>query len=456
MNNYYIENIYIKEVMNIIDLNIPLSKQERKHLIITGKNGSGKTTLLKAINILLNKLIANGFENIKQLEINITNYVNAINSQAVQISNFNSNINAQIEQKKLIKGNSSDEKQKIIQIENAIKSFRSNISNSQRNIKQYEQSIRQWEQQISEFTQIDLNFHNEGDIYESIVKREFILAFFEAKRENVPTVSNVIQNITINTNYTTSTNQLHKQFIEYMVKKRTDMLNDKFDGDGKKAKKIEQWFENFENTLKLLFNESSLKLKYYSEELNFKIEYGNKKFALNELSDGYSSLLAIVTELILRMEAHNVELYDMQGVILIDEIETHLHIELQKQILPFLTNFFPNLQFIVTTHSPFVLSSLSNTVICDLENNIITEDLSDASYTGLVRKYFGLSSEYSNILESKFVIFEELSKKENLSDKEQDTFIELDVEFKNISPLFSPDMYSRYLSVREQMLNDKH
>lgn len=42
---------------------------------------------------------------------------------------------------------------------------------------------------------------------------------------------------------------------------------------------------------------------------------------------------------------------------------------LQKQILPFLTSFFPNLQFIVTSHSPFVLNSLEDSVVFDLESH---------------------------------------------------------------------------------------
>ena len=91
-----------------------------------------------------------------------------------------------------------------------------------------------------------------------------------------------------------------------------------------------------------------------------------------------------MTELILRMEAHEVSVYDMQGLVLIDEIETHLHVDLQKKIFPFLTSFFPNIQFIVTTHSPFVLSSISNAVICDLENKMIMQDLTAYSYDALI------------------------------------------------------------------------
>lgn len=67
-----------------------------------------------------------------------------------------------------------------------------------------------------------------------------------------------------------------------------------------------------------------------------------------------------------RRKADNTE-----GIVLIDEIETHLHLELQKEILPFLTKLYPNIQFIVSTHSPFILSSVDNAVVFDLENKTL-------------------------------------------------------------------------------------
>ena len=66
--------------------------------------------------------------------------------------------------------------------------------------------------------------------------------------------------------------------------------------------------------------------------------------------------------------------FDMEGVVLVDEIETHLHLELQKKILPILTTLFPNIQFIITTHAPFILSSLDNTVIYDLQSRTLVEN----------------------------------------------------------------------------------
>lgn len=79
----------------------------------------------------------------------------------------------------------------------------------------------------------------------------------------------------------------------------------------------------------------------------------------------------------------------MPGIVLIDEIETHLHLDLQKKILDLLTTVFPKIQFIVTTHSPFILNSLENVVVYDLENHILVEDgLANVPYDGIVEGYF--------------------------------------------------------------------
>lgn len=120
------------------------------------------------------------------------------------------------------------------------------------------------------------------------------------------------------------------------------------------------------------------------ETFQFSIqETGREPFDFNSLSSGYAAVLDIINDLIIRMEANSrLRLYfDIEGIVLIDEIETHLHLELQKEILPILTELFPKLQFIITTHSPFVLSSLDSAVIYDLENKKLVKDgLSNLPY----------------------------------------------------------------------------
>ena len=99
---------------------------------------------------------------------------------------------------------------------------------------------------------------------------------------------------------------------------------------------------------------------------------GREPFDFNTLSSGYAAILDIVVDLIIRMEKQLNRSFDftISGIVLIDEIETHLHLELQKNIMKLLTTVFPNIQFVVSSHSPFILNSLDNVIIYDLENNI--------------------------------------------------------------------------------------
>lgn len=450
MNAYFIQKLIVKDVRDIKNFDISLDDSERKHLIITGKNGSGKTSLLREINSLLNKLIANQFAQITQiLNQNIPSLKNAIDNTQKEIQKFENNIIIQTEHQNALEKNEQNRVQ-FAQYESNIKSYLSNIISQKENIKSWEKQILSWEKQVEDFSKVDLMFSHQSSIYEEIAKGKFLLAFFAAKRENAPIVADAIKNVSFREKYTTDTNELHKKFIEYMVKLRMDMLDAKEEHQIETVSKIELWFKNFEESLKELFSEDNLKLTYYRKELNFKIEYGGKSFGLNELSDGYSSLLAILTELILRMEAQNIKVYDMQGVVLIDEIETHLHVELQKRVLPFLVRFFPNIQFIVTTHSPFVLSSLSNAVICDLEKRFVTTDLSSYSYDALVESYFD-SDKYSQEVKDKIVTFELLVQKGSLTDEEHFAYIKLKDYFKKL-PTFMADELD--VKIKQILLHD--
>ena len=77
-----------------------------------------------------------------------------------------------------------------------------------------------------------------------------------------------------------------------------------------------------------------------------------------------------------------------------------------------LTCLFPNIQFIVSTHSPFVLNSLDNVVIYDLENHIVVENgLSDVPYDGIVKGYFQVDT-LSDTLKNKFQQYTTLVQKQ--------------------------------------------
>ncbi len=93
------------------------------------------------------------------------------------------------------------------------------------------------------------------------------------------------------------------------------------------------------------------------------------------LSDGYRAYIGWIIDLLYQMisvsRGHQLE--ELRGVVLVDEIDLHVHPEWQKTIIAQVANAFPNLQFIFTTHSPIVAGSVSS------ENLWITKIAPDGS-----------------------------------------------------------------------------
>ncbi len=99
------------------------------------------------------------------------------------------------------------------------------------------------------------------------------------------------------------------------------------------------------------------------------------------LSSGESSLLCLFGELLRQADNNtkNIPMNEITGIVLIDEVDKHLHIKLQKEILPILFKLFPNVQFIVSSHSPFLSMGLAEELqnrskIIDLDNLGISKD----------------------------------------------------------------------------------
>lgn len=97
------------------------------------------------------------------------------------------------------------------------------------------------------------------------------------------------------------------------------------------------------------------------EPLRLIVSKNGQDLDLTQLSDGERSLLAMMIDLCRRLVLANPELEDPlqgAGVVLIDEIELHLHPKWQREVVEKLRRTFPRLQFVLTTHSPFVVQTL--------------------------------------------------------------------------------------------------
>ncbi len=97
----------------------------------------------------------------------------------------------------------------------------------------------------------------------------------------------------------------------------------------------------------------------------------NVSISIDNLSDGVKNILTLVADIAYRCSKLNPHLInpvqETKGIILIDEIEMHLHPSWQQRIIKDLLDTFSNIQFIITTHSPQVISSIKNTNIRIIE-----------------------------------------------------------------------------------------
>ena len=128
------------------------------------------------------------------------------------------------------------------------------------------------------------------------------------------------------------------------------------------------------------------------------------------LSSGEASLLSLFGELLRQADNNktNIQLSEITGIVLIDEIDKHLHIKLQKEILPQLFAIFPNVQFITSSHSPFVGMGLADDVIIkerskiiDLDNFGISQDpTSNELYTEVYNMMINENERFKNLYQS--------------------------------------------------------
>lgn len=125
-----------------------------------------------------------------------------------------------------------------------------------------------------------------------------------------------------------------------------------------------------------------------SDEMQITLEDGSR-LPYGLLSDGYRNVIGMVADIAFRMAVLNPFLEEevtkeTRGVVLIDEIDLHLHPEWQRKIVGDLKRVFPKVQFIVTTHSPFIIQSLDNGELRNLD--------SDSLYVGF-EEYTNMSVE---------------------------------------------------------------
>lgn len=112
-------------------------------------------------------------------------------------------------------------------------------------------------------------------------------------------------------------------------------------------------------------------LRVYRKPLRMVVQKADQQLEISQLSDGEKCLLALVGDLARRLAIANPESDDPlsgQGIVLIDEVDLHLHPGWQRMMVRRLQDTFPNCQFILTTHSPQVLGETEDARVYNLKS----------------------------------------------------------------------------------------
>ncbi|MGP5175819.1 AAA family ATPase, partial [Psychrobacter immobilis] len=334
--------------LNKIKTKIPYTDKEvdidvnGKTLILTGGNGCGKTQLLNLVyDNLIDSIVERNNSTIQQLKQNISGCEQAMKSVGPTNRGYDS-----------WRSQKEEAEKKIEKLENPP----IGLSDLEDFIIKY-----------TNFQAVLLQF--EAGRKSDILKPSSVVSISSLKNKDLETVSNRHKK--------TTTSSVFEEFLVTSKANQAFSESKTIDNDPLEAERIDRWFNKLEADLQDLFEDKQLKLKFKSDSFSFELHQPNKQpYTFQTLSSGFSSIMAIYADLITKVSLRSIEPEELTGIVIIDEIDAHLHVSLQKKILSFLTGAFPKVQFIVTTHSPFVVSSVKDAVIYDLSKLKQVEDLS--------------------------------------------------------------------------------
>jgi predicted ATPase len=237
-------------------------------------------------------------------------------------------------------------------------------------------------------------------------------------------------------------------FLQFLVNQQIERLLAAGEGDQASASRLRAWFDRFQQNLQRLFEDDHLTLDFDRRAFGFTLRRSDGyTFGLGELADGHAAALSIFADLLIRIDAvqraRNDFTFIPEGIAIIDEIETHLHLSLQEQILPLLTDFFPTFQFIVATHSPAVIASIPNAVVYDLRTRkqVLSDGFRGVRYGTLMTEHFGISSEIDLDSTEKLLKLRDLVRRATRTPEEQRELEDLTTELMQRSPAMAVEVW---------------
>ncbi len=367
----YINNLYYKNIGPISDLKIQFRKNDNGvpiPLVVVGKNGSGKSILLSNIVDAFYELGNKAYNNVTESNGNGYQYYKAISPEQIRIG-----------QNYMVAHLSFQQSNKNFEY-----LFKSGKLSFDEYVQLQEDAVNQalnWKEEIN-FKQVTVDKKDVNDIFE-----KDIVCFFGPSRYMKPSwmgekyfFSDKANNYSLRTKYVrqldnpiTAVNlsDLTLQWLfDIITDSRADLEKDR---DGYKI--TSPSINDFELLSISRHNAEDIMSAILDEEIIFRMgnrSLGRHRFSilrkkdgielvptLDALSTGQLALFNMFATIIRYADTDDINLShrlkDIKGIVVIDEIELHLHTKLQRETLPKLIALFPNVQFIITSHAPLFL-----------------------------------------------------------------------------------------------------
>lgn len=206
--------------------------------------------------------------------------------------------------------------------------------------------------------------------------------------------------------------------LQWIANNRAQAALARADGDIKDAEKYDFALKRINNLIKEICD-LDVEFKLERSPLNVSLVVNNAPIRFDGLPDGLKSIISWVADLSLRLETipwidKERDVFSQPIILLLDEIDIHLHPKWQRRILPAVQKLLPNAQIFASTHSPFVVGSVEDAWVYQLpEANQkatlgIIEGIPSAagkSYQLILEEIFGVSEEFDIETEQLFDTF---------------------------------------------------
>lgn len=211
---------------------------------------------------------------------------------------------------------------------------------------------------------------------------------------------------------TADTNQL----ANWIASQNFRRLKAKEAGHLERAEQLARSVRDIETVIGQIVDDPGFGFVITDEDDDVRIRWKGTVVRLGLLPDGLKSIVSWVADLLMRLDRipwkDNTPVLQRKFLLLLDEVDIHLHPAWQRKVLPLVQRVFPNAQIIASTHSPFVVTSVDDAHIITLgfrgQSSVVTSVTPPqigTSYSAVLRSIFGIDSEFDIDTEQKLAEF---------------------------------------------------